>query len=293
MKKFTKSYGKRVPKYTAKSILTEYKIFQKDFNKNIIEENLFKTILTGFCYLKEKNIFPFEKLSNFLRKDFSSVVNEDLHHQRFENLIDAGKECFNKYGLDYLDVNKFYLFNELQEDYYKTEFLNKIKEEYWQEYFFNKDYYTENFKEGIAVGLIKKKYISSDIFSLYKIQLNEIKKMKEDQKEFYTEFLTGYSFMKEEQEKLSFPFEKLSKELKRTPIVFDTSNYYHLKVPEKLIVKGKECLKTFGLTFDDINNFYYYEILKENSFKLFVKKEMKDEDPAWKRIFILKKIKQF
>lgn len=293
MEKFTKSFGKRVPKYTAKTILTEYKIFQKDFNKNIIEENLYKTIMTGFVYLKEINIFPFEKLSNFLRKDFSTIINQDFEHPIFEELIKAGKDCFDKYGLDYIDINNFYLFNEIQEDFYKTQFLNKIKEKYWHDFYLFKDYSTSLiYVEPTGTGAIKKKYLNKDIFTLYKIQLNEIKKMKEEQTEYYTEFLTGYSFMKEEQNKIPFPFEKLSKDFKRTPIVFDTSNYNHKKVPEKLIIKGKECLKTFGLTFDDINNFYYYETLKENSFKSFLYNWMKDE-PIWKRIFILKRINQF
>lgn len=285
--KFVKRYGKRIAKYSAKSILTEYYLYHKDFNKKN-DPDLYEVVLTGFSYLKEKNIFPFLKVSHFLKKDYTELISKDLHHPIFQKLIDAGKECLLTYGINFEDINNFYIFSELNEEYHKVDFINKIESEKWKHYFLNRNYLTKDFStKKLKRGGIKDKYPVIDIFLKYKLQLNEIKSMKENNYDYFNCFLTGYVFLKE---KDIFPFLKISQELNFDPI-FLTTDYKHKKIPEKIIDLGKECLATYGINFEDVNNFYFYEKLKDNSFNLFLKKEIKDK--KWQELFISKQFNSF
>lgn len=285
--KFVKRYGKRVVKYSAKSILTEYSLFHKDFNKKHNPE-LVEVVLTGFSYLKEKNIFPFENVSHFLKKDYKELNSKDLHHPILQELIDSGKECLSTYGINFEDINNFYIFSELNEEYHKVDFINRISEDEWKNYFLNRNYITKDFSTGkTKTGSIKDKYPVVDIFLKYKIQLNEIKTMKETNYDYFNCFLTGHSFLKE---KDIFPFENISQELNLDPI-FLTTDYKHKKIPDKIIVAGKECLEKYGINFEVINKFYYYKKMKDNSFNHFLKKEIKDK--KWKELLISKQLQTF
>jgi hypothetical protein len=282
-----KKMGRRNSKYSREDFLKEIKIYKQLLK---VDDPDFEILMTGFVYLKEENVLDFNKLKKILKKEVINTNQKQTNKNVPTFYFEAGKKCLRKFGLNYKDINDFYLYKEVESIFYKKDFLQKIKDENWKSFYENKFYI---FKKSIDMtkeienGFIKKEYTIKDFFNYYKLSYNLIKELENKNPKLLKIALTGFSYW-EEQDKKFIDFNYLKKELKKESIKFD-EDFEYPKISKEILKKGKECLEIFGLDFDDINYFYSLEKLRENSFKRFLKKEIKDEN--WIEYFLDKNTK--
>lgn len=287
MKTTTIKMGRREPKYTRENFLKEIKVYKQLLQK---KDKDFEIIFTGYVYLKELslNIIDFDQLSKILKRTPKKIEQIQENKNIPELYFAAGVSCLELYGLDYKDINNFYLYQDVEKLFYKNDFLKKITDEDFKKYYEDKVYSFDrkiDLDKKIELGFIKKKYSIKDFCDNFNVMYVFIKKFEEISLNFLKTAITGYAFKNEEN---VLDFNLLKNILNRESIEI-TEDFKDKKIPVEIFEAGKECLKTYGVSYEDINSFYSLEKMRENSFKRFLIKEV--DDKSFVNFFLNKNIK--
>jgi hypothetical protein len=264
-----KKMGRREVKYKREDFLKEAKVYKQLLKASDKDTEI---VMTGYVYLKELNlnIIDFEKLSKTLKRKPKKIKQIQTNKNIPELYFEAGLSCLELYGLNYKDINNFYYYQEVEKIFYKKDFLKYITDETFKKYYEDKFYsFDKKIDEKIKLGFINKKYTLKRFFDNFKIPYKLIKIYEDNKPDLLKTGMTGFAF---KEEKNIFPFSLLKKDE-----IEITEDFKDIKIPDDIFKKGKECLKNFGLSYEDINYFYTLEKMRENSFKSFLKKEINDK----------------
>lgn len=266
-------YGRRKTLYTREQFLKEIKAYKQLLKHSDPD---FEIVFTGYVFLKEQEKdFNFKSLQKALSKTPKKIKDKRTNENINELYFEKGKECLEIFGLSYEDINNFYLFKDLEKDFYKNDFLKKIKEKEWIKFYENKFYsFDRKLSDEIKTGAIKKKYPIKDFFDYFNISYKFIKEYEDKKPELLKTAMTGLAY---KTEKNIFPFKLLKEELGKESLTFK-EDFSDPKISKEVLEKGKECLVKYGLSYEDINSYYTYETIREYSFKRFLKVEVEDED---------------